>query len=402
MRRSGPLDVLSERGFGSLLMSLALLDLGVFMRIAAQSWVVFELTGSQLWVGAAAGVRAIPTLLIALFGGVLSDRMARQTVIFWSHIFLAALVALTAVLVATEEIEAWHFLLLAVGAGVGTAFEAPAFFALIPDIVRPSRLPRANGMVALVSSTGEMAGPAIVGFAIASSGADTAFWIVTGAYLLGAVLILRVPKMEREPTDRSGSVLSEVREGIAYVGRTQPLPWLIVLVMANNLLGVAIFPLMPVYAEDVLDVGPRGFGVMGGVFGAGLLVGALLVSYFGIYRRRMMVILVTATVWDAGMVSFGFSRSYPLSLAILFTMGLAGIPWVNAVLTLFQTAAVEKMRGRVMAIYVIAMDMFPLGWLYGGAVAAWLGNEEALIISAIGGTPLVLLAMAFSPKLRRA
>ncbi len=141
---------------------------------------------------------------------------------------------------------------------------------------------------------------------------------------------------------------------------------------------------------------------MGGVLGAGLLGSAVIVAVFGTYHRRAMVMLVTGLVWDICMVGFGFSRSYPLSLALLFTMGLSGVIWVNAALEMFQNAATEEMRGRVMALYVLSMDMFPLGWLFGGALAAWLGNEEALVISALGGTPIMLIAVVLSPALRRA
>ncbi len=172
--------------------------------------------------------------------------------------------------------------------------------------------------------------------------------------------------------------------------------------MLQNLLAVAIFPLMPVYAEEVLDVGPRGFGLMGGVFGAGLLGSAAIVSVFGTHHRRSMVMLFTGLVWDLCMVGFAFSHNFPLSLGLLFLMGLSGVIWVNAALTLFQISATEEMRGRVMALYVLSMDMFLMGWLVGGALAAWLGNEEALMISALGGTPIMILGLLLSPALRRA
>ena len=101
------------------------------------------------------------------------------------------------------------------------------------------------------------------------------------------------------------------------------------------------------------------------------------------------------------MIGFGFSRIYPLTLALLFIMGIAGMFWVNAIINLFQREAIGDMRGRVMSLYTIGMGLFPLGWAYGGALSALIGNELTLIISAIGGTPLVLLAMLLAPSLRR-
>ena len=136
--------------------------------------------------------------------------------------------------------------------------------------------------------------------------------------------------------------------------------------------------------------------------GAGLLLGSVAIALFGNYRRRGLVIVLAGVAWDACMVGFGFSRLFPLSLTLLFGMGVAGSYWMNAVITAFQSTTTPALRGRVMSLYVISMQMFPLGWLYGGALAAALGNEWALIVSAAGGTPIAIAAYALSPGLRRA
>ena len=139
-----------------------------------------------------------------------------------------------------------------------------------------------------------------------------------------------------------------------------------------------------------------------GVFGAGTLIGAVFVSIYGIHRRNAYVMLIMGTVWDIGMIIFGFSHSLPLSLGVLFATGLISMPWVTSVLTMFQQAGTEKMRGRVMSLYVLAMNTFSLGWLFGGSVAEWLGNDEALVISAMLGTPVAGVALLLSKDLRRA
>lgn len=393
--------LLADAPFRSLLLSHGITDIGVMMRLAAQSWIVYELTDSQLWVGLAAGVRAVPVLLFTIFAGVLADRFSRRLIMVFSSLWMAAMVAATAVITMAGDASPWLYVALAFSVGIGAAVQGPAFYALIASLVSRAQLSRANGMVSFASMSGEMVGPLLAGLIIASSGASAVFWIVTGGYVAGALLMLRVKEPKRA-TVASGTSLAELREGLVYVRRTEPLPWLIVLVMLQNLLAVAIFPLMPVYADEVLDVGAQGFGVMGGVLGAGLLGSAAIVTVFGVHHRRSMVMLLTGLVWDACMVGFGFSRSFPLSLTLLFLMGLSGVVWVNAALTMFQNVATEEMRGRVMSLYVISMEMFPLGWLFGGALAAWLGNEEALIISALGGTPVMLIAVLLSPALRRA
>jgi MFS family permease len=318
---------------------------------------------------------------------------------------IAASSAVTAILISSELLLAWHMLAVSVLGGIGAALYGPSFYALIADIVRSDRLVHANGILSVAQTTGEMFGPVIVGFVIAASGAHTIFWLVVGGNAVGLMLLFRVREPERPQADASGekpSFTSQFVEGLRYARYTPPLLWLTLLVIAQNLFGVAIFALMPVYAQDVLEIGPTGFGLMGGVFGAGTLIGAVYVSLWGIHRRHSYVMFIMGIFWDLGMVVFGYSRSVPLSLGALLVMGLISMPWVTAVLTMFQQAATDKMRGRVMSLYVIAIGVFPLGWLFGGAVAEWLGNEEALVISALLGSPVAGLALILSKEFRRA
>ena len=403
--RPKTVGVLADAQFRALIISQATFDLGIFMRSTANSWIIFELTQSQLWVGLVAGVRAIPILFFALAGGVISDRLGRRNLMMFAGILIAASSAVTALLISSELLVAWHMLAVSVLGGIGAALYGPAFYALIADIVRSNQLTRANGILSVAQTTGEMFGPVIVGFVIAVSGAHTIFWLVVGGNAVGLMLLLRVREPERADADGSGekpSFASQFVEGLRYARDTPPLLWLTLLVITQNLFGVAIFALMPVYAQDVLEIGPTGFGLMGGVFGAGMLIGAVYVSLRGIHRRHAYVMLIMGIFWDSGMIVFGYSRSVPLSLGALFVMGLISMPWVTAVLTMFQQAATDKMRGRVMSLYVIAIGAFPLGWLFGGAVAEWLGNEEALVISALLGSPVAGLALILSKELRRA
>jgi MFS family permease len=398
-------EVLADAQFRALVISQATFDLGIFMRGTANSWVIFELTQSQLWVGLVAGVRAIPILFFAFAGGVIADRFGRRNIMIAAGTLIAASSAVTAILITSDLLVPWHMVAVSVIGGIGGALYGPAFYALTADIVRSDRLTNANGILSVAQTTGEMFGPVIVGFVIAASGAHTVFWLVVGGNAVGLMLLFRVREPDRADSttaESKPSFGSQLMEGLRYARDTPPLLWLTLLVMAQNLFGVAIFALMPVYAQDVLKIGPTGFGLMGGVFGAGMLIGAVYVSLFGIHRRHAYAMVILGLFWDVGMVVFGFSRSVPLSLSMLFMMGLISMPWVTTVLTMFQQAATEKMRGRVMSLYVIAINMFPLGWLFGGAVAEWLGNEEALVISALLGTPVAVMALILSKEFRQA
>lgn len=403
--RPAVVDVLSDPQFRVLITSQAIFDLGIFIRAAAVFWVVLELTHSSLWIGVVGGVRVVPVLLLAMFGGVISDRFGRRNLMIASGAIMAGVSAITAILITSGTLVMWHMIALSILGGIAGALYGPAFYALVADIVRSDRLSNANGIVSVAQETGEMLGPVIAGLVIAASGTDTVFWLVVAGNSFGLMLMFRVREPERSETDKlksKGALTGQLMAGLRFARNTPVLLWLTTLVTAQNIFGFAIFPLMPVYADEVLKIGPGGYGLMGGALGAGTLTGAVLVSIFGIHRRRSYVLVGTVIVWDAGMILFGVSRSVPLSMVILFLMGLVLIAYTTAILTMFQEAASTEMRARVMSLYVIAMNMFPLGLLFGGAMAEWIGNEEALAISALLGVSISVLALVLSKELRRA
>ncbi len=397
------LRIFAIPGFARLLASEALFDIGAVARTALQSWVMYDLTGSNLWVGIVSGMRAVPILVLPIFAGAVADRFDKRKLLALVRIGLAIVSVVQAILIALDIIEPWHMLALALAAGTVVSFAMPTFWAYLADIIPARSLPRATALVMMGQNAGEMAGPVIVGWIIASAGADWAYAIVAGIYLLGAIFILNAPKgryAASESKDKP-SYYESLKQGIAYARKSPVLPWLFIMNASVNITGVAVFPLMPEYATKILDVGAVGFGVMSSVLGIGLAIGSITIAVFGLPRRVMPIIIVSSFIWDFGMIGFGFSRIYPLTLALLFIMGIAGMFWVNAITNLFQREATSEMRGRVMSLYAIGMGLFPLGWTFGGTLSALIGNEPTLIISAIGGTPLVLLAMLLTPGLRR-
>ena len=353
-RRTRPpqvLRVLAIPGFTRLLASQALFDIGAVARTAAQSWVMYDLTGSNLWVGLASGMRSIPILIFPIFAGAIADRIDKRKLLALVRIGLAAVSIIQAILIALDIIQPWHMLALALAAGTVVAFAMPAFWAYIADIVAPRALPRATALIMMGENAGEMVGPVIVGWIIATAGADWAYGIIAAIYLLGAIFILNAPKgryattkTEDEDEDKP-SYYESVKQGIAYARKSPTLPWLFIMNASVNVTGVAIFPLMPEYATKILDVGPVGFGVMSAALGIGLAIGSIIIAILGLPRRVIWIIIVSSFIWDFGMIGFGFSRIYPLTLALLFIMGIAGMFWVNAIINLYQREAIGNMRG---------------------------------------------------------
>ena len=402
---TGAVIVLRRRGVAQLLGSEAVFDIGTLSHTAAMSWVAYELTGSSFWVGAVAGVRAIPMLLLPLFAGATADRFDRRKVIGAVRLFQAVVIAIQAVMIGTDTMDPWHQLVFALLSGGAVALSGPAIWAFLADLVPPTLVPRANAMLTFVTNSGEMLGPMIAGLTITSWGPEWVFGLIAATYAVGAYLILKVPAPplyhERLRVAGRQSYWQSVLRGVAFARRKAPIPWLFAMVVSTNIFGVAVFPLIPDYAQNVFGDSGIAFGVMFGTFGLGMLTGSMLLAMGLMPDRLSVVLLVASAVWDVCMIAFGFSRSFTLSLIMLYAMGVSAMYWVNAALILFQRASPGSMRARIMAIYTTAMGLFPLGWLYGGVLASWVGNELALVLSALGGTPLVIIALLASRELRR-
>ena len=339
---------------------------------------MYALTDSNLWVGLVSGMRSIPILILPIFAGAVVDRLDKRKLLAFVRVALAIVSIVQAILIALDIIEPWHMLALALAAGTVVSFAMPAFWAYLADLIPARSLSRATALVMMGQNAGEMTGPVIVGWIIASAGADLAYAIIAAVYLLGAIFILNAPKGRFADSDSEDRppYYESLKQGIAYARKNPILPWLFIMNASVNVFGVAIFPLMPEYATKILDVGAVGFGVMSAALGIGLAIGSIIIAIFGLPRRIIWIIIVSIFVWDFAMIGFGFSRIYPLTLALLFFIGIAGMFWVNAITHLFQREANRRnARPSNVPTHAIGMGLFPLGWTFGGTLSALIGNE---------------------------
>jgi len=398
-RRPASLSILGDADFRNYFIADMPFEFGAEVRRFSMSWMALTLTGSQFWVGLVTG---LPGLTIALFGpfaGVAVDRYNRRNLLIGVRAAFVAFALPLGVLALTGEIEPWHLILATLLVGAVRALSLPALRAFLTDLVGRERLLSANALTGSSSSAGELAGPVVSGFVVKALGVASGFFMVAAAFGTCALMLFRV--RPQAPTDVSREqALRQVREGLAYVTKTPPLPALMVITVTQLPAGV-VTPLIPVYARDVLEVGAPGYGMLSGLLGAGFLVGALATSVVQDFPKKGLALIVTAICWDAGALAFGFSRAFPLSLAMMFVMGVAGAVHSIFLLTLFQTIASDQMQGRVLSLYTVVTASFPLGFILGGGLASLFGNEVAIVIGMAISTPVALVTYAMSPALRR-
>ena len=270
---------------------------------------------------------------------------------------------------------------------------------MVADLVPQKRLFAASSLAAVAGNAGEIYGPAIAGYLIATQGVDAALFAIGLIYVVSTVLMVRVRTEPKTWPERNSTVLTDLLSGLKYVWETPPIRslwlWASIPVFA-----MAIVPLMPVYARDVLDAGTTGYGVLAASLGLGFFAGSLLTTALGNLPRKGLALIAFGMMWDICMAAFAFPESMPLSMALLFGMGVGGS--VSPVLSkaLMMTYCRSDMRGRVIGLFTLAWSSVPLGIVLGGAVASLVGNEFALMGGVLFAMPMGVIIYLRSPVLR--
>lgn len=400
-RRPAALALLRVRDYRFFWFSGLSGGFGLNLWFLAASWLMLELTDSPLWVGLIGGMTAVSGTALVLFGGAVSDRGDRRRILIVAALAFAALAALTAALDTAGFVRPWHLLAVALAIGAVDAFTNPAARTLVVELAGTKRLLAANALDDVAEFAGEVVAPLAAGFLIAASGAYTVHFVASGALVIAALLLFRIGPRPAAARQGTRSMLADIAAGLRYTRRTPPLPALLT-VAAMPLFSAAVYPLIPVYARDVLGVGARGFGIMSAALAAGMLAGALVLAMAGNLPRKGLTVLACNLIWGGGMVAFAFSDSYPLTVALLVMMGASLSIGGNLLRTMLQTHAGDEMRGRVMSVARITENSDPMGAVLGGAVAVAISNEFALVAGAAVSASVVALVFLRSAAFRQA
>lgn len=401
-RRSGlaeARDILSIRDFQFLLLGNAMMFAGFQVRNMGQAWLVLEITNeSSLWVGIVNAMPGIAIISISLLGGAAADRKERWKIQAMSKFVIASMAFVTAFLVTSGVIEAWHLIPIGLVTVTMFAFHNPASQAFAMDIVGGKRLLSAVSLNTTLSQTATVAGPMLGGYLLAT-GLATAFYLLGGLYATGFVATLLIRTRSKPVVRERPSIVQEIKEGVRYAAANKAIKWLLIMSSAGLFTGI-FQAVTPLYARNILDVGEIGYGTMVTVQGAGTLFGSFTLVVIGEVRRKGALIFAAMVVMNSAIVVFAFSDFYPLSLSMLFLMGLGFGVWFINVPTAIQTRTEEHMRGRVMSIFFMIALIFQLGWILGGVLDTTIGTVGATLVAAIGSMTIVAFAFASSRDLR--
>jgi hypothetical protein len=344
----------------------------------AVGWQLYEQTGQALALGLVGLFEVAPVLLLMVAAGHAADRFPRRTVGMTAHSLLAlAGVGLSVLAWTGGPVAAVYALIVLVG--VGRAFGAPAVNTILPQLLPPVVFANLNAWVASTVQLAAIIGPALGGFVIAATGgAAAAFAVAAAAEATFVLLLTRVPRAPATTAvRRTGGVL----DGLRFVSRSPVFLAAMTLDLFAVLFGGAV-ALLPIFAKDILEVGPAGLGWLRAAPAAGALTMALITTRLAPWERPGRVLLAAVAGFGVVMIGFGLSRHLALSLACLFLAGVCDNVSVVIRLTLEQMITPDALRGRVSAVKHLFVSMSnEIGAFESGATAALFGP----VLSVVGG-----------------
>lgn len=396
---SGPFAAFRSSDFRLFQLGKLLSTLALQMQGVAVGWQVYQVTGSALDLGYVGLAQFLPALLMSAFTGHVADHFERRRVLVLCHSLLLICSLLLFVGAGSERPSIGSIYVLLVLVGTARAFQGPAATALMPSLVPAHDFPNA---VAWSSSSWQVAvigGPALGGL-LYGLGDATVVYGSTMALQSIAVLVYLLIKARPAPRSRAPEA-RELSAGLRYIWRKPVILGAISLDLFAVLFGGAI-ALLPVYAKDILHVGPQGLGLLRSAPALGALLVGVALAYRPLRSNAGLAMFAGVAAFGLATVVFGLSHSFVVSLIALLVTGAADMVSVFVRQSLVQLRTPDAMRGRVAAVNSVFVGASnELGEFESGVAATALGVVPAVVAGGVA-TCLVVVAWALLfPELRR-
>jgi MFS family permease len=375
---------------------------GTWMESTALTFLIFDLTKSEAYLGLIGFATGIPTWMFMLYAGVIADRMSRRTLLMITQTAMMLLAFILAALTFLHWVQPWHILVIAALLGTANAFEAPARQSFVLEMVEPEDMTNAIALNATMFNSAMAVGPFAAGMIYAFLGPAWCF-ALNGASFLAVIINLKKMKLRPfVPAAEKTSALADLKEGLKYVAHHPLVRTIIGLIGVVSVFGISFVTLFPAWAVDVLHGDAKTNGFLQSARGIGAVAAALFIAALGRFRFRGKLLTFGTFALPVTVALFALVRQTPLALLFVFGTGLSTILIFNLSNALVQTNAPDALRGRIMGVYtLIFFGLLPFGALGMGFAAEHLGSEAAVLIGA-AGMLLAAAALALTmPHLRR-
>jgi MFS family permease len=387
--RQTPVAALRHRDFCIYWTGSVLSQMGTQFTTVTMAWQIYELTNSPLQLGLLGLARGAPMLLLLLFGGLLADAVNRRHLLMAMQIAQMAISAGLAIATAAGWVSAPILYAASLSLALFSSLEQPARNAIIPNLVPRSDLTSAVALSGTQRHVANIVGPSLAGLLLARSGPTLCYAVDAASWLAMLVALAMMRPLTQAAGGRGAVSMQALREGVKFVWTHPVILSMMALDFSQNFFGSGR-ALLPIYARDILNVGPQGLGILYAANSAGAVVMAVVMSLQTRIRRTGAWVLVSVAVYGVFTTLFGISQSFWLSFLMLAAAGAANT--VSFVLrnTINQLSTPDEIRGRVTSVNSMFTNTGPqLGQFQAGALASAIGAVSA---TAVGGLLVTSIA----------
>ena len=386
--------------YGGMLGQMAAMN----MQMVTRSLLTYRLTGSAAILGMLALANAIPMTLLALFGGLLADRIQKKYVLVAGQsssalVSLGVALALSFGYLSVERAGSWWILIAAsVIQGAIMGLMMPSRQAIIAEIVSSDQLMNAVALNTLGMNVLRFISPALAGLLIDVYSFEAVYYTMTGMYLVAVVFVSFLPLTGTQGVMGQG-IITDLKDSLQYVWRDRTIFLVLIITLVLVVLSRPYQFLLPIFTDDILKVGATGLGVLLSVSGVGAMLGSLLLASIP-NRRRGIMLLFAGLILGLALIFFSFSESWFLSLALIAIIGFGDTGRVALANTLVQYYVSDDYRGRVMSLLMMEFGIMSFGVFFSGLLAEAIGVQWSVGGLAMALTVISILALLFVRRVR--
>jgi MFS family permease len=404
-RRTAMFRALSHANYRRFWIGAFLSNIGTWMQAVAQGWLVLQLTNSPFWLGVDGFMATAPGFFLTLAGGVFADLVDRRKLLLGTQI-VACLAALAlAILVSTHHVNLYLVLGFSFVTGCCMAIAGPSYQAMTFDLVGREDLANAVALNSTQFQLSRVVGPVAAALGFKFFGLAGCFYANATSFIAVIIALRMVTLDEQKPIAHSvkdrRALWQDLIDGFRYVSKRPRVSSLLLISGITSLFGAPYLTLVPVFARDIFHLGASGLAWMMGTAGAGAFLGALVLAYLGDFKRKGWSVLGGALCFGIFLIVFAQSTWLPLSLVFLFAVGFAIVTSVAVTNTLLQKLVTDRMRGRVMSMFILSfVGAMPIGNLLAGVVSDRFGAPTALTAGGLAIVIFIILMTVFNSRLR--
>lgn len=407
MNSKNPYAALKHREFNYFLLIRFALVFAWSMQFIIIEWEVYSLTKDPLSLGLIGLMEVLPALSLALYAGHIVDQKEKRGLLAKCIVAFIS-VSLGLFIVTNPKIQAlfsnqgliWLIYFFVFAGGIIRAFVGPTIFTLFAQVIPKSDYANAATWSSSAWQIGSVLGPTVAGFSILWMGVNLSMMLVLLFALISLIFLFKIKKKAILNPKVGEPVIQSLSEGIKFVFKTKEILGAITLDMVAVLFGGAI-ALLPIFAQDILQVGPKGFGILRAAPSVGSFITILTVAYFPLTRNAGIKLLGAIFGFGLSIILFGVSTVFWISLIALFLSGVFDGVSVVIRQTILQLKTPDEMRGRVASVNSMFVGSSnELGALESGVAAKLLGTVRSVIFGGSMTLLIVIITTLTSPKLR--